>query len=105
MNIDQQWKAQWKERKAGFVDTCIEVLGLKQTQRKEWLANTTWTRIKQRKDIKQKIKRKANIEKKVEQYYTLATTLDSEAEREVKHVAKKTRNTSSNSYSRDSLAA
>ena len=70
---------QWNNTRDMFLSTCKETLGKKNSRRKPWITDETWSKIEARRGKKEKRNTSNTVEEKVaaEQEYT-------EAEREVK---------------------
>ncbi|KAL9979384.1 hypothetical protein ACROYT_G017038 [Oculina patagonica] len=63
---DQDVDRMWQHCKNIFADTCKEVLGYRETTRKEWISENTWKGIEARREAKQKLNRETCMEKKRE---------------------------------------
>ncbi len=63
---DQDVDRMWQHCKSIFADTCKEVLGYRETTRKEWISEDTWKGIEVRRVAKQKLNRETCMEKKGE---------------------------------------
>lgn len=61
---DQDVNIRWQHCKRTFVDTCKEVLGYRETTRKEWISEDTWKGIEARREVKQQLNRETCGEKK-----------------------------------------
>lgn len=73
-------KTLWKEIKEGYNETAENVLGFKNTNRKDWLSETTWKLIEERKQVHDRLI-SCRIRKKKAKYQELYESKNKEVKR------------------------